>query len=98
MQILGFTQYHYIAFYECVYYHESEEVNTLQTKRSDNSTWFVHEVPTSFYIPYYVVEIGTWWIWGWQDRGGKGCLQTTTCLKHYIVLISSTSFSSASFS
>jgi hypothetical protein len=38
MQILGFTQYHYIAFYECVYYHESEEVNTLQTKRSDNST------------------------------------------------------------
>lgn len=31
-------QYHYIAFYECVYYHESEEINTLQTERSDNST------------------------------------------------------------
>jgi len=43
---------------EMFYSHESEKINTLQTKSSDNSMRFIHKVPTNFHIPQCVVEIG----------------------------------------
>ena len=52
------------------YSHESEEINTLQTKSSDNSMRFIHKVPTNFHISQCVVEIGMRWFWELQDSGG----------------------------
>ena len=80
------------------YSHKSEEINTLQTKSSDNSTRFIHKVPTNFYISQCVIEIGT----VCDDFEsckvqGEISLETMTCSKHHIVLFSSMSFFSHMF-
>jgi len=43
---------------EMFYSHESEEINTLQTKSSENFMRFIHKVPTNFHISQCVIEIG----------------------------------------
>ena len=75
------------------YSHESEEINTLQTKSSDNSMRFIHKVPTNFHISHVLLRSVCDDFESCKVQG-ETPLKTITCSKHHIVLFFSMSFSS----